>query len=756
MADNKPSSRQAKKSGVTTRLQAAAHVKDDDVSSVVDALPSFEDAYKSFDISPSPCSSTLRKHDENSLDLLFPEDMQRQCICEPTQATQSASACPLSGLETLECGVASGRATGLQPLAAVNISSQRVSSTCPDAAEVEGDDMVRLFSSGLEPLADDTIVQNEFEPLTAVPGVPFSAGEESSLVHGLRNRIHLLETTLHMARDTIKSLSDGPGQDTQATKEKAALMERMFSAEKKATESESRLQEMQDMILTFQQQDAEMREKIGNLGTLYDQLRCVEEERDELQEKLAKTESHVHRLEGTVSSQRDEITRLRSFNGEPSDNGDKQDIFRLVDQHMDQLAQKLAASQATFQEDVQNQLVQLQVQPANAVLEKITKVLDSVSDKQLRVDDAVARLTQVPAAKGSHSHSAPAHRIPAPKFKGKSDDIDVFFELFRRFCVLNNVAATDRVEYLLMCLHEDVYKTLFDAGVTREPEWDTVIKFLRDAFGQLKQPKDWRAEFQTLRRRDGESLVVLSQRLQALARRANIPYPQDVLIDRFLDAVGKTAWSDWLQTVTSTFKVESLDAVVALAVDMENKNKFKGKKQLVVAGCKESVEDTPDWFTPSVGNLQSEQVSIDNIINVDFPKRSAVQGKTASIKAKSISSAPISTSSVSSKDSGNSIMQLLQTLIKQQQVLMTELTKKHPQRPDDGTRLNANQVAETRSVQRPTNFRRKMKCFACGSADHLVKDCDLPCAACGALGHMAVTCKSRPEKNDRRDTPTPQ
>ena len=149
--------------------------------------------------------------------------------------------------------------------------------------------------------------------------------------------------------------------------------------------------------------------------------------------------------------------------------------------------------------------------------------------------------------------------IKAPTFDPAVYDWEVYEARFLEHCRFNQLPEGERLPVLLNALNNDAYCALFEAGLTDPAEWQAITKFLRNMYSQRRRPEDYESDFNNATRREGESLLQLAERLQALKRRANLSSTPHSLALRFLGAIGKNEWTDYLNKTMLDHGVSDFD-----------------------------------------------------------------------------------------------------------------------------------------------------------------------------------------------------
>lgn len=719
------------------------------------SLLSFDGATRALDSSRVLGSSPRQSIGSDPLDLLLSEEAI-------TQASASSESTVVAGVQ----------------LHADNDDSESDTSESTKSSEAS-----RLRATPSQALVgDERALSHSHQPLTLVgegqapsrsyqPSRSSLSGtrpKESAAEHRYRQLNKYSEDKVQdvawiALREALPKLAVGNARLCSETciSEKLHLMEQVAQAKQRQSD-------LEDTVRTLRERTDSMAASLYQLNAVTDRFDALTQENAKCKEQLQRANHNNDKLEKTISDLLNEVAVLRvggvhsesrgemALSHSPNDVGERASSPSHIADEMWAPSHTLAGrpecerapNHSQDAHSWKDQVVS-EAQPAIAtVLSQITDVLRQLSDRQRQVEAAIV---STPAS-GRMDSGGPKHRIPAPKFKGYGEDIEMFFEMFRRYCTLTNVSEATRTDVLLTCLHDNVYAALHKAGVTTRPSWENVIKALRTTYGTVKKPKTWRAEFQAARRQKGETLMALSQRLQYLAKQSRVDFPADVMIERFLAAVDKAPWASWLQTVTDTFSVTSFDGVVALAIDMENKFNLDGRKAFTVAGGKEDTGGT----TESEWNC-----------NVVAPSRSSSETTVpAMIPTRAPSPAPVQ-ETVNAVNVNTTMDSTINTLVAQQQQLMTYMTKmleacqQGVAAAKTETALSQRSERSSHPRQRKNSPRRgeQLGCHGCGSLDHQVRQCKYPCARCKGFGHTAVVCRrplNQDQKNESRDAHAPQ
>lgn len=504
-----------------------------------------------------------------------------------------------------------------------------------------------------------------------------TAGLTWDYVRTLETKARLLENKLLQMGQIMEKFSAEANSDCSegCVALKAKLQIQASAAEEKLGQMEERMAEIERKELLMQ----------NNVRVMTDMVR----ENSECQEKLLQAAHEKTKLEETISGLQKELAKWQKSANQA------QGVKIKADTSPAQL-KELENSLRSEIRAVSNITAPMMKQ-VHVVLKDLAQKVQRPS----RRDDTV--------------------KTTAPKFSGKGESVDIFLEMFKRYCMLNGIPDDMRADVLLACVNESVYAVLHKAGVTKKPDWTSVTKTLRKVYDIVKKTKDWRAELFAVVRKTDESLIELAHRIQYLGEKSGIDCPPDLLMERFIAAVGNAPWARWLQTVTSTFGVTNLDTVVSLATDMERNNKTsKTPNSFQVAACamdEQVAEATPDAPVADCNAVQSAP-SASQPTNTDLTK-------------------------------------LLTQMHAGQQKMIALLENLQK---SNATKNSNQQSTPASSGPRRNNQRRQgdepLTCHRCKSTEHLVRQCSLPCQNCGKHGHTDVVCRA--PKNATRDAQTPQ
>lgn len=337
--------------------------------------------------------------------------------------------------------------------------------------------------------------------------------------------------------------------------------------------------------------------------------------------------------------------------------------------------------------------------------------LTNVIDRLTSVVDQLANQSVAASRAGNNDHGCGKHKMKAPIFSGASEDPEVFLQLFNRYCDTNSITGDQKLDCLLSCLHRDVYTALFNAGLTDSPRWNPIVAHLFDAFGGNKSKSAWARIFNSVRRREGESLVALSKRFLAALRKAGVTIPLSMLKNKFVIALGKCQWAKWLLRAATISKVKTFDDFIDLAVTIEDDFMDEGKSIDVVAPIDEDLEDVVDVIAAPPATKQSTP-----------PVRASPRLPTPDMFQRL----------------QDDLFARLSTLLDQRFAAVGAQPVSPP--PVAGGRPR----------------RQRRGCYGCDSKDHSVRDCPYPCVICGRKGHTAVVCKDKNiTKNGSRDAHIP-
>ena len=502
-------------------------------------------------------------------------------------------------------------------------------------------------------------------------------------------RIEEIENLLRAQNDAIKMMRKtlvAPPIDYARTAENeqlAAKNEQLTTKNEQLTEraqaAEARVSRLEEALLDVRREHESFMERVRRVESLGENLEDIKEENRVCRERLEQAAQAKSQADQTIARLQAEVRKLQQ-------NSKTEDKARAC-------ATQMEASSRW------DQSLMIEIRDATRAS---APVLDKIADVLQKLNNTQEELV-------TEKQSASVHRTPAPKFKGGAgEEVEIFLEMFRRYCALNKITSATRTDVLLSCLSDSVYASLHKAGLTAAPSWKAIVAALKSNYGVVKQPPTWRAEFYAIQRQSGESLTALSQRLQYLAKKSEVNFPQDMLIERFLAAIDKAPWAAWMQTVVRTFSVTTYDAIVRLAIDMEQKYKLYGKKAFTVATCE-------------VDTAENNVAAVDVDVECNSV-RSEQDGESTKTLAGHTKEEPTAAAR----------MKTIEAAIEKLTLLVTQCLNK----------------------ESPKRSKRVLECFNCKSTQHVVRQCPKPCANCGRKGHSASMCKT--SKNEDRDTPTPQ
>ena len=453
-----------------------------------------------------------------------------------------------------------------------------------------------------------------------------------------------------------------------------------------------------DMTLLRRQRDEAIAERDAIYSQLLDVKTAVDtmqRERasidDQVQSAARQAQARIHALEAEVDSLRRQVRQAPSAAGAPTGHGGH-------DRHLKDIA--------------------IGIQDA----------IRTMTEQQHVLVDA---LRHAPAAR---RYSTSATKVKQPSFNGEGDDLNIFFDMFCRFCRVNDIPAEQQVDCMLSCLHKDVYRAVYDAGLTEQSDSQAIVNYLRSSYGGAAKDQNWVREFMTMQRREGESLIALSKRMQTAVKKSKMVIPLTMLMERFILAIGKTSWSRSFNDISAFVSVDSFEKFVAIATKMERNSKRRAVPLTVAAVTDFDDDDDDDEDEPQVAAV------------APTPFGSAKQASPK--QAKKVDSVP-------SVDAA--IQQLAQLL---QQFLKMQMAAAAPAPAPTGVAPVQQQQGQWQPVGRRWNSRKQgksLQCYQCSSSEHVVRDCPYPCAACNVRGHATARCPVlRQQKNATRDTHSPQ
>lgn len=272
-----------------------------------------------------------------------------------------------------------------------------------------------------------------------------------------------------------------------------------------------------------------------------------------------------------------------------------------------------------------------------------------------------------------------------------------------------------KLSLLCSVLHEEVYKSLFEAGLAESTSITEVITFLRDTYGRRRLPEDFEREYQTTTRREGEPLTKLAERLQALKRKGGSTTTPRLISVRFIEAIGEVPWAGWLKNFVMCEDISTFRVVVDKAVRLENgQSTFKVSCHDVNAV--HSHVKLQDNSTLPAAKQQPQPLRTDEHHCSPLQQMEAVLTKC------------------------------LQQIITSQTAVLSKILEavQQPQRAPPTTyaaAAGAPPAASRAPPRQGATQRPRSRCFGCASPNHLVRDCPWSCDYCMRKGHSTEDCR---------------
>ena len=115
---------------------------------------------------------------------------------------------------------------------------------------------------------------------------------------------------------------------------------------------------------------------------------------------------------------------------------------------------------------------------------------------------------------------------------------------------------------LLSCVSDTVYWRLFDCGFTTNPDWESIVQFLHRVYGDKKLAVEYESELMRVRCAQDEPVRCLAERLKLLARKAEIPISNAMMLEQFLRAIGSDGWVNLLHTIIRCKNLKNWNKIV--------------------------------------------------------------------------------------------------------------------------------------------------------------------------------------------------
>ena len=320
--------------------------------------------------------------------------------------------------------------------------------------------------------------------------------------------------------------------------------------------------------------------------------------------------------------------------------------------------------------------------------------LEQGSRQQLDTSLTIHRLVEQVS---SASVKARGPTFPLPTFKGEPGMLEIFLCKLQRYC-RDNECEERSATILLSALSDTVFERVHSCGLADQPDWQQLVGFLTQNFGDQRTHVDFENEVIAFQRLQGESLQASADRFACLIKKAKLPVSEGWRIQRWTRTLSREPWVPLLRNVISCKDLTRWEDVVVAAARIEK-----------------------DWLSDSV--------------------RSPVACSVESTPLSKRDEQPVEVGCVSPSEYAVLLKQLGDIKVK-----LSALSDRQT-KSESGKSLGYHEAPPSTSTlcsrQKDQGLSGKM-CFACGGQGHFAKQCPSTCERCGVRGHLAKSCRRDP------------
>lgn len=539
---------------------------------------------------------------------------------------------------------------------------------------------------------------------------------EARLARALAENSELRDdnTILRFERDCWRQRANNTADERLASAEQVqeGLREQLLERQQQLEAKDQLIAEIETMAAStrerFEHLQGQQENVHGHLAVLIDAHEASNTERNRLTEAVADWEQQHTRDEAALKAlqQHLEESQQQCATQAAANRKLRDDVLRLQASVAELQDAALAPAPAAAPAEQQSG-------GSTADWRNVSTMLSRLTERQERQEEfSNAMLTFVQSGRSSVSSSA--GKLRPPTFDPAVYEWDVFEARFDAHCRNARVPTDGKLSLLTSLLQEEVYKSLYEAGLADSTSWTEVTTFLRETYSLRRMPEDFEREYQTATRREGEALTKLAERLQALKRRGGGTTTPRLLSVRFIEAVGDAPWAGWLQNYVMSEDITSFRFVVDKAIRLEKGQCSFQKVDVNVVRQPALQHKQPRQPPPQAAAVPSAEATMMKAMEQVFSK---VMLQFEENQAATL----------------NRILDALQAAPRAPPTSYAAAAKQ--QQPQDSSTPPQCPAGPPR--QRNPNAR----CFGCGLTGHFVRECPWFCDYCMRKGHSTENCR---------------